>query len=83
MERDHLKGASGDAITIILAAALSAEGYRSHHHRQPTRTRQDRLQPRHKATRRPRRLLMAPVKPGFRPSASMHQSGAMVPWRHA
>ncbi len=26
MERDHLKGASGDAINIILAAALSAEG---------------------------------------------------------
>jgi hypothetical protein len=31
MERDHLKSASVDAITIILAAALSAEGYRSNH----------------------------------------------------
>ena len=31
MEPDHLKGASGDAINVILAAALSAEGYRSHH----------------------------------------------------
>jgi hypothetical protein len=36
-----------------------------------------------RATRRPRRLLMAPVKPGFRPAASVHQSRPMVPWRHA
>ncbi len=26
---------------------------------------------------------MAPVKPGFRPSASVHQSRPVVPWRHA
>ena len=84
MERTHLKGASVDAINV-------SHGGRPYlpngidlttidNQRDPGRTAYSLNK---RATHHSRQRLMAPVKPGFRPSASVHQRRTMVPWRHA
>jgi hypothetical protein len=84
MERDHLKGARGDAINVsqggrpYLPNGIDLTTIDNQH--DPGRIAYSLNK---RATRRSRQLLMAPVKPGFRPSASVHQSRLMVPWRHA
>jgi hypothetical protein len=69
MERDHLKGASGDAINVSQGGRTqSAEGYRSQHHRQPPRPRQDRL-----------RHLYANRKDGIRLAALLYEEVRFYP----